>query len=55
MTNIWKYTDDVVVFLVMATWVYGKVTGACIVEDTWLGAVLGYVFGNLVGQKAKQK
>ena len=57
--NLWKYTDDVVVFMIMGVWSFGKVLsiirgvdGSQIVEDTYMMLALGYAFGNIV-QKSK--
>ncbi len=57
--QLWKYTDDVVVFMIMGVWAFGKllailrgVDGSQIVEDTYMMLCLGYVFGNII-QKSK--
>ena len=48
--HLWRYTDDVVVAMIMLTWIYGKVSGNFAVEDGYMTLALGYVFGHMVGK-----
>lgn len=57
--QLWRYTDDAVVAIIMGVWAFGKVVGisTCTiietgVEDGYMMMCLGYVFGNIV-QRSK--
>lgn len=57
--HLWKYTDDLVVGVIMSVWALGKVSsifsGTPIetgVETEYMTMCLGYVFGNIV-QRSK--
>jgi len=53
--KIWEFTDDIVIAAIMATWIYSKVTGNCVVEDSYMTLALGYVFGNTIGTQIGSK
>ena len=49
--HLWKYTDDMVVGLLMIVWAISKfVQTVSPVEDEYMLLALGYVFGNIVKQ-----
>lgn len=57
--ELWKYTDDVVVGVIMGVWAFGKIVAIITsteitlgVETEYMTLCLGYVFGNII-QKAK--
>lgn len=57
--QLWKYSDDLVVGVIIGVWGFGKlwgiITGAIpetMVETEYMTMCLGYVFGNIV-QKSK--
>ena len=55
--QLWKYTDDIAVFIIIGVWALEKITSilrgsvtGVIVEDTYMMLVLGYALGNIVQQ-----
>ena len=49
--HLWKYTDDMVVGLLMGVWAISKfIQPVSPVEDQYMLLALGYVFGNIVKQ-----
>lgn len=54
--QLWKYTDDIVVFMIMFVWSVSKmIPGIQPVEDKYMILCLGYVFGNIVQRTKLQK
>jgi len=57
--QLWKYSDDLVVGVIIGVWGFGKLWGIItatipetMVETEYMTMCLGYVFGNIV-QRSK--